>query len=287
MKRQIAHFATLLIVIVFSAFLIPTTTVGQSLDTENMDSVALESGDPVDSMANANGIPMADNEEEFIEDEEGRSFHQVLKTKFIEGNATFMSFVSIALILGLTFCIERIIYLSLCEIDAKSFMKDLSEKIHAGEIGTAREMCGKTRGPVASICNQGLDRIDDTMEDIERAVASYGSVQAANLEKGCSWITLFINMAPSLGFLGTVIGMVMAFEQIQVAGDINPSVVASGMKVALITTIYGIVVALILQVFYNYVLSKIDHITSQMEESAIALLDSIMKYKQLHDHAVS
>ena len=143
----------------------------------------------------------------------------------------------------------------------------------------AKELCRNTRGPVASICYQGLLRIKDTMGDIERSVSSYGSVQVANLEKGCSWITLFIAMAPSLGFLGTVIGMVMAFDQIQQAGDISPTIVASGMKVALLTTIFGIIVALILQVFYNYILSKIEHITSQMEESAISLMDIIAKYK--------
>ena len=137
----------------------------------------------------------------------------------------------------------------------------------------------QTRGPVASICYQGLERLDESIDNIERSVTSYGSVQSANLEKGCSWITLFIAMAPSLGFLGTVIGMVMAFDQIQMAGDISPTIVASGMKVALITTIFGIIVALILMIFYNYILSKIEHLTSQMEESAISLLDSVMKYK--------
>ncbi len=211
--------------------------------------------------------------------EESQSFHQVLKTKFIEGDASFMSLVALALVLGLAFCIERVIYLSLSEINAKRFMADLGAKIASGDIDAALQQCRDTRGPVASICCEGLERIDDSIDNIERSVAAYGTVQAANLEKGCSWITLFIAMAPSLGFLGTVIGMVMAFEQIQLAGDINPTIVASGMKVALITTIFGIIVALILQLFYNYVLSKIDHITSQMEESAITLLDEIQKYK--------
>ena len=205
--------------------------------------------------------------------------HQVLKTKFIEGNASFMSLVAIALVLGLAFCIERIIYLSLSEINAKKLMAAVDEKIEQGDIEGAKALCRDTRGPVASICYQGLVRIDSTIEDVERSVAAYGSVQAANMERGCSWITLFIAMAPSLGFLGTVIGMVMAFEQIQMAGDINPTIVAAGMKVALITTIFGIIVALILQLFYNYILSKIDHLTAQMEESAITLLDSILKYK--------
>lgn len=206
-------------------------------------------------------------------------FHQSLKRKFIEGNAGFMSLVALSLVLGLAFCIERIIYLSLSEIDAKRFVGKLEDMIEAGDIEGAKTLSRDTRGPVASICYQGLLRIDDSIDNIERSVTSYGSVQSANLEKGCSWITLFIAMAPSLGFLGTVIGMVMAFDQIQEAGDISPTIVAAGMKVALITTIFGIIVALVLQVFYNYILSKIEHITAQMEESAISLLDAIMKYK--------
>ena len=206
-------------------------------------------------------------------------FHQALKKKFIEGNAGFMSLVALALVLGLAFCIERIIYLSLSEINAKKFVADLEDKIAANDIEGAKSQCRETRGPVGSICYQGLLRIDEPIETIERSIASYGSVQSANLEKGCSWITLFIALAPSLGFLGTVIGMVMAFDQIQTAGDISPTIVASGMKVALITTIFGIIVALVLQVFYNYILSKIDHLTAQMEESAISLLDAIQQKK--------
>ena len=211
--------------------------------------------------------------------EESMGFHQALKTKFIEGNAGFMSLVAIALVIGLAFCIERIIYLSLSEINAKQLMAQIEQKVQAGDVDGAKELCRNTRGPVASVCYQGLMRIQEKIEDIERSVSNFGSVQAANLEKGCSWITLFIAMAPSLGFLGTVIGMVMAFDQIQQAGDISPTIVASGMKVALLTTIFGIIVALILQVFYNYILSKIEHITSQMEESAISLMDIIEKYK--------
>ena len=210
----------------------------------------------------------------------GGGLKNVLKNKFIEGNASFMSLVALALVLGLAFCIERIIYLSLSEINAKKFMREIDAKIEAGDIEGAKTQCRNTRGPVASICYQGLLRVDTSIEDIERSVAAYGTVQAANLEKGCSWITLFIAMAPSLGFLGTVIGMVMAFEQIQIAGDINPTIVAAGMKVALITTIFGIIVALILQLFYNYGLSKVDHLTAQMEESAITLLDALLKYKK-------
>ncbi|MBO5186978.1 MAG: MotA/TolQ/ExbB proton channel family protein [Prevotella sp.] len=218
-----------------------------------------------------------------LEAEESTGFHTRLKTKFIEGNAGFMSLVAIALVLGLAFCIERIVYLTLSEINAKRFMSDLEAKVAADDIEGAKQLCRDTRGPVASICYQGLVRIDEQIDNIERSIVSFGSVQSANLERGCSWITLFISIAPSLGFLGTVIGMVMAFDQIRIMGDISTSIVASGMKVALITTIFGIIAALILQLFYNYVISKIEHLTSQMEESAISLLDMIMKYKLRND----
>ena len=214
--------------------------------------------------------------------EESTGFHQELKTKFIEGSAGFMSLVALALVIGLAFCIERIIYLTLSEINAKKLMEDISDKVEQGDIEGAKDICRNTRGPVASICYQGLSRITESIDNIERSIVSYGSVQSSNLERGCSWITLLITMAPSLGFLGTVIGMVMAFEQIRVAGDISPTIVAAGMKVALITTIFGIIAALILQLFYNYIVSKIEHLTSQMEESAITLLDTIMKYKLTH-----
>ena len=212
------------------------------------------------------------------ETEEG-GLHKVLKSKFIEGTTGFMSLVALALVLGLAFCIERIIYLTLSEINAKKFMEDIDARIEADDIEGAKQLCRETRGPVASICYQGLLRINESLDNIERSIVSYGSVQTANLEKGCTWITLFIAVAPSLGFLGTVIGMVMAFDEIQEAGDISPTVVASGMKVALITTIFGIIVALILQVFYNYILNKIEQLTTQMEDAAITLLDILVKYK--------
>ena len=217
--------------------------------------------------------------------EAGGGLHDQLKTKFVQGSPAFMSLVALALVLGLAFCIERIIYLTLSEINAKKLMKDIEDKVEAGDIEGAKTICRDTRGPVASICYQGLMHADEDMETVERSIVSYGAVQSSKLEKGCSWITLFIAMAPSLGFLGTVIGMVMAFDQIQEAGDISPTIVASGMKVALITTIFGIIVALVLQIFYNFILSKIEHLTSQMEESAISLLDIIMKRKlrQAHD----
>ena len=218
-------------------------------------------------------------EDELMETEDEGGLHKQLKSKFIEGSAGFMSLVALALVIGLAFCIERIIYLTLSESNAKKLMDNIGNKIENGDIEGAKDICRDTRGPVASICYQGLLRIGESIENIERSVVSYGAVQTANLERGCSWIKLCITIAPSLGFLGTVIGMVMAFDNIRVAGDISATIVASGMKVALITTIFGIIVALVLQLFYNYIVSKIEHITSQMEESAITLLDCITKYK--------
>ena len=209
--------------------------------------------------------------------EEG-GIHKELKTKFIEGDAGFMSLPAIALVIGLAFCIERIVYLSLAEINAKKLMANLEAALEKGDVEGAKNIARNTRGPVASICYQGLMRIDEGLDVVERSVVSYGGVQAGYLEKGCSWITLFIAMSPSLGFLGTVVGMVTAFDDIQQAGDISPTVVAGGMKVALITTIFGLIVALVLQLFYNYILAKIEEITSQMEDSSITLLDIIMKY---------
>ena len=211
-------------------------------------------------------------------DTEG-GLHKQLKTKFIDGNVGFMSLVALALVLGLAFCIERILYLMMSEIKAKRLTDDIRKSLEAGDVEGAKTICRSTRGPVASVCYHGLLHIDQPMDAIERSITNFGGLQAANLEKGCSWIKLFIAMAPSLGFLGTVIGMVMAFDQIQIAGDIGPSIVAQGMKVALITTIFGIVVALILQLFYSYILSKIEKLTGDMEEAAIDLLDIIGTYK--------
>ena len=211
--------------------------------------------------------------------EEG-GIHKSLKTKFIEGTASFMSLVAIALVIGLAFCIERIIYLSLAEINTKKFIAGIEEALAKGDVEGAKTLARDTRGPIASIYYQGLMRLDQGVDTVEKSVVSDGGVQAGYLEKGCSWITLFIAMAPSLGFMGTVIGMVQAFDKIQQVGDISPTVVAGGMKVALLTTIFGLIVALILQLFYNYILSKIEALTSEMEDASISLLDMVIKYNK-------
>ena len=248
-----------------------TITATTATDSVDVDDSALN-----DSLTDM--LPAEEAADSLMDEEDSYSLHKVLKVKFIEGNAGFMAFVALALVLGLAFCIERIIFLTLSEINAKKLMEDIEQQVMNDDIEGAKTLCRNARGPVASICYQALMRINEGIDDIERSINSYGSVQAVNLERGCSWITLFIAMAPSLGFLGTVIGMVMAFEQIQTA-DISPTLVAAGMKVALITTIFGLIAALILQLFYNFILSKIEHITSQMEESAISMLDIILKYK--------
>ena len=198
--------------------------------------------------------------------------HQALKTKFIEGGAGFMALVIACLILGLALCIERILYLAL----SKTNTKNLLAKIEA-----AKELCANTRGPIASIFTQAFIRLADgqNLEEVEKAVVSYGGVEASKMEQNLSWISLFIAIAPSLGFLGTVIGMIQAFDAIQVAGDMSPNVVAGGMKVALITTVGGLIVAVILQLFYNYILSQVESLSIEMEDASISLMDILVKYQ--------
>jgi len=221
----------------------------------------------------------ADNEEQAAaKAEAGQSLHSALKQKFIEGNPTFMSFVLISLILGLAMALERVIYLNLSTTNTKKLLAKVEEALDNGGIEAAKEVCRNTRGPVASIFYQGLDRSHEGLDVVEKTVVSYGSVQAGLLEKGLSWISLFIALAPMLGFLGTVIGMIAAFDAIQVAGDISPSLVAGGIKVALITTVGGLIVAIILQIFYNYCVSKIDSIVSNMEDASITLIDILVKH---------
>jgi len=207
------------------------------------------------------------------------SFHQSLKTKFIEGGADFMAPIAIALILGLAICLERIIYLNLANVNPDKLLRDIEKAlVEEGNIEKAKEVARNTRGPIASIAYQALLRADQGIDIAEKSVVSYGGVQGGLLEKNLSWITLFIAMAPSLGFLGTVVGMVQAFDNIEKVGDISPTVVAGGMKVALITTIGGLIVALILQIFYNYILSLVEGILNRMEDASITLLDLIVKY---------
>lgn len=245
----------------------------QAPDTTVVDTLAVDTAAVEEAAAPEEAAPVVEEESEGI--------HKALKTKFIEGDAGFMSLVAVALVLGLAFCIERVIYLSLAQINTRKFTAELAQLVAAGKITEAIAKAKGTRGPVAQVSRKALECLNsDNQNDIatiERTINMEAEVQGAYLEENCSWITLFIAMAPSLGFLGTVIGMVLAFDNIQRAGDISPTVVAGGMKVALITTIFGIVVALILQVFYNYILSRVEALTGSMEESAAELLDMCVK----------
>ena len=206
--------------------------------------------------------------------------HQALKTKFIEGGAGFMSLIIICLIIGMALAIERILYLAFSKTNTTKLLENVEAALAKGGIEEAKKVCRETRGPVASIFYQGLLRADQGVDVVEKTIVSYGGVQMSLMENGLSWIGLFISIAPSLGFLGTVIGMINAFDAIQAAGDISPNVVAGGMKVALITTVGGLIVAMILQVFYNYILAKIDGITIDMEDSSICLVDLLTKYNE-------
>ena len=253
-------------------------TINAQEEAPAIEEVAQEDSIAADSIAANEDVEAESSAIEEDDVEEAKGLHKTIKVKFIEGSAGFMALVAIAMIFGLALCIERIIFLSLSEINSKKLLEDIQAALENGDVEGAKAICRDTRGPVASICYQGMLRIDEGLDVVERSVVSYGSVQASNLEKNLSWITLFIAMSPSLGFLGTVIGMVQAFDDIQKAGDISPNVVAGGMKVALITTIFGIIVALILQVFYNYILSKVEALNTDMEDSSVTLLDIIMKY---------
>ncbi len=216
-----------------------------------------------------------------VVEEESESLHKILKTKFIEGDAGFMSLVALALVLGLAFCIERVIYLTLAQVNTRKFMGELADLVAKDKVEDAIKLCDSTRGPVARVSRKALACLNSQEQNdiatIERAINTEAEIQGSYLEEHCSWITFFIASAPSLGFLGTVIGMVMAFDTIEKAGDISPTVVAGGMKVALITTIFGIIVALILQLFYNFILGSIEGLTANMEESAQELLTMCVK----------
>jgi len=209
-----------------------------------------------------------------------KTFHQELKQRFIEGGPFFMGIVLVCLILGLAIAIERIIYLNMATTNTNKLVASVENALSSGGVEAAKEVCRNTKGPVASIFYQGLDRMDEGVDQAEKAVVSYGGVQMGLLEKNISWLSLFIALAPMLGFMGTVIGMIGAFDAIAAAGDISPSIVAGGIKVALLTTVFGLVVAIILQIFYNYIISKVDGIVNSMEDASISLVDLLIRHKK-------
>jgi len=210
--------------------------------------------------------------------DEEASFEQIIKSKFIEGDPTFMSPVLICLILGLAIAIERIISLNLATTNTSKLLSKVEDALESGGVEAAKDVTRNTKGPVASIFTQGLMRMSEGIDMVEKSVIAYGSVEMGRLERGLVWISLFISLAPMLGFMGTVIGMIGAFDSIQAAGDISPSLVAGGIKVALLTTVAGLIVAIILQLFYNYCVSKIDSIVNSMEDASISLVDILVKH---------
>ena len=277
MKKLI--FILGLLVFISNPFLAQTDT------NENLiiDSSIIEPSPEEDEQtktAEVQEVVPADIQQEEIE-EENTSVTQALKLKFIEGGPLFMSFVLIALILGLALSIERIIYLNLATTNSKQLLDDIEKALSNGGEEAAKEVCRNTRGPVASIFLQGLERSSEGVEMVEKSVIAYGGVQMGLLERGLSWIGLFIALAPMLGFMGTVIGMIQAFDIIELKGEAKPDELAGGIKVALITTVSGLIVAIILQIFYNYIVSKIDSLVNQMEDASISLIDVLVKHNAI------
>ena len=238
------------------------------VDEQTTDSAVVEA--PAEEMETTAAAPV----------EETKSFHQMLKEKYIQGGAGWMTPVLLCLIFGMALVIERILYLNMATTNVQKLLEGIEEHVQKGDYAGAKDLCRDTRGPVASIFYQGLDRVNEGLDNVEKAVTSYGGVQMARLENNMTWIALFIALAPSFGFLGTVVGMVQAFDDIEVAGDISPTVVAGGMKVALLTTIFGLIVAIILQIFYNYILTKIESLVAQMEDGSISFMDILVKNKK-------
>ena len=210
---------------------------------------------------------------------EEKTFHQIIKEKFIEGGAGFMGIVLLTLIFGLALAIERIIYLNLSTTSTSKLLDNVDAALKSGGVNAAKEVCKNTRGPVAGIFFQGLEKMDEGLESVEKSIVAYGSVLMGRLEKGLSWISLFIALAPMLGFMGTVIGMIGAFDAIEAAGDISPTIVAGGIKVALLTTVFGLIVAIILQIFYNYIVSKVDNLVNDMEDGTISFIDILANHQ--------
>lgn len=271
MKKLFA-FVAVLGMLIFGAS-INALAQDEPADTTEVEQVA-------DTAAADTAAATVDEAETPVEEEAegGGELHKKIKAKFIEGGASFMGAVLLTLIFGLALAIERIIYLNLATTNTEKLLDKVENALESGGVDEAKEVCRDTRGPVASIFYQGLDRTDEGIEAAEKSVVSYGSVQMGLLEKNLSWISLFIAIAPMLGFMGTVIGMIAAFDQIRIAGNVSAQLVAGGIQIALITTVSGLIVAVILQVFYNYILSKIDNLVNAMEDSSISLIDLLIKH---------
>jgi len=280
MKKLIALFTLAGLLIIATSSIVyaqdDEATTDETATTEQVEN-ADDAAVPADE-ANMDET-VAEEDGEAAPESADKPLHQQLKIKIIEGGPMFMGFVILTLILGLALSFERIIYLNLATTNTNKLLAKVEDALNEGGVEAAKEVCRNTRGPVASIFYQGLDRYDAGIDVVEKSVVYYGSVQMGQLENGLTWIALFIALAPMLGFMGTVIGMIGAFDAIEAAGDINPSLVAGGIKVALITTVSGLIVAMILQVFYNYIIGKIDSLVNAMEDASISLIDILVDYQ--------
>jgi biopolymer transport protein ExbB len=269
--KKLFVFLTIAGMLTFGPLTRVQAQAGQQPETETVDTVEVEAQEE---------ISPAEAMRATAETDEDQTFHYVLKEKFIEGGAGFMGVILLCLIIGLGLCIERIIYLNLATTNTNKLLNKVEDALNTGGVEAAKEVCRNTRGPVASIYYQALDRYTEGMEVVEKSVVSYGSVMMGRLEMNLTWISLFIAIAPMLGFMGTVIGMINAFDAIAQAGDISPTIVASGIQQALLTTVFGLIVAVILQVFFNYIVSKIDSIVNTMEDATISFMDILIKYNK-------
>ncbi len=275
MKKTISSIsiALLMAIGVFNYAVSQDTT--ESIATESVAEEMVDSSNSISNQANEEDGEVLESIDEVVE----LDFVQTLKQKYIEGDPFWMTPVLICLIIGLALSIERIVYLNLSTINTRKFLDDVETALKNGGVEAAKDICRNTRGPIASIFYQGLDRSDEGIEMVEKSVVSYGGVQMGLLEKGLSWLSLFIALAPMLGFLGTVIGMIFAFDKIVSDGQVSPTTVAGGIKVSLLTTVFGLIAAIILQIFYNYIVSKVDGLVNEMEDSSISLVDMMLKNK--------
>ncbi len=280
MKKVISTFAIVAMVAFgFSSNFYAQETEGEAANVEQMDAANDETAvnDVAAEAATEGTTETADEAAEPAE----LDFVQTLKQKFIEGDPFWMALPLICLIIGLAMSIERVVYLNLSTINTKKFLDQIETALKNGGVDAAKDVCRNTRGPIASIFYQGLDRADEGIEMVEKSVVSYGGVQMGLLEKGLSWLSLFIALAPMLGFLGTVIGMIFAFDKIVSDGQVSPTTVAGGIKVSLLTTVFGLIAAIVLQIFYNYIVSKVDSLVNEMEDASISLVDMMLKYKSV------
>lgn len=284
MKKLIA----LLTIAGFMTFGISNIVLAQT-DEQQAQTEQTEVAVTNDSVAAAETPAVAEETPAVVEEtptapaaEEKTTFHESLKEQFIDGGWGFMGIILLCLIFALAICIERIIYLALSSVNTENLINTMTAKLENEGVAAAKDYCRGVRGPVASIFYQGLLRFEDgqSLDDVEKSLVSYGSVKSSELESGISWIGLFMAMAPSLGFMGTAIGMIQAFDDIAAAGDISPTIVAAGMKVALLTTVFGLIVAIILQVFYNYIISRVETIVRSMEDASISFMDILVKYNK-------